>query len=131
MSINVFDEYFQQKKNLLDQCLRLSEELLSSLESWELLPDILNRREEVIHQLDELEKKTGKEAAASLSLEKKQELDLLTKLILELDKDCACKIHAEQQSILNSLKKNIKGQKLVQYAQVREPEQGRVLDYKK
>jgi len=131
MTIDMLEEYYHTKKSLLRQCINISEEFLNSLENWELFPNIMSRREEVIQKLKQLEITTGKTAAAYLPPEKKRELDNLFGLILELDKDCACQIYTEQQNILCSLKRNIKEQKLMQYAQVNQPEQGKVFDYKK
>lgn len=91
----------------------------------------MNRREEVIRELNQLEMTTGKIAVACLPPDKKRELDNMFNLLIELDKDCACQIYTEQQNIICSLKRNIKEQKLTKYAQVNQPEQGIVLDYKK
>lgn len=131
MTINTSYEYLQQKKALLKQCLNLSEELISSIDEWESVPDIISSREAVILQLKELEDAAGTKVKASLTHEMKQELDQMIKLILDLDKDATNLIHKEQQNIMGSLKANTQGQKLIQYAQIPEVPSGRKLDYKK
>jgi hypothetical protein len=131
MSINTAYEYLQQKKALLKQCLTLSEELISSIKGWEAVPEIVSKREAVILQLKELEESTGASLKASLTKEMKQELDLMIKLILDLDKDATSLIRDEQKGIMDSLKANTKGQKLVQYVQTSDIASGRKLDYKK
>jgi len=131
MTIHTSYEYLQQKKALLKQCLNLSEELISSIEEWESVPDLISRREAVILQLKELEEAAGTKLKASLTSEMKQELDQMIKLILDLDKDATNLIRKEQQNIMDSLKANTQEQKLMQYAQPTELPSGRKLDYKK
>ena len=131
MSINTSYEYLQQKKALLKECLHLSEELISGIDEWESVPDIISRREAVILQLKELEETAGAKVKASLTREMKQELDQMIKLILDLDKDAANLIRKEQQNIMGSLKANTQEQKLMQYAQPTEVPSGRKLNYKK
>lgn len=131
MDNNLSKEYFQKKKELLKQCLHLSEELIGSLEDWDSVPDIMSRKEASILQLKALEETTGSNVKASLSPEMKLELDLTIKLIQDLDKDTVNLIRKEQQKIKDSLKANINEQKLVQYAQLPDIEKGRKLDYKK
>ena len=131
MSINTSFEYLQQKKALLKQCLNLSEELISSIDEWETVPDLISRREALILQLKELEEAAGTKVKASLTSEMKQDLDQMIKLILDLDKDATNLIRKEQQHIMDSLKANTQEQKLMQYAQPAELPSGRKLDYKK
>ncbi len=131
MSINTAYEYVQQKKALLKQCLTLSEELLSSIEEWDPVPDIVKQREAVIMQLKELEDDTPPKVKATLTKEMKQEMDQMIRLILDLDKEATSRIKKEQQALLDSMKANVKGQKLIQYAQVSDLGSGRKLDYKK
>lgn len=131
MNINSSDEYYMQKKALLKQCLDLSEELISSLDDWESLSDILSRREAVILEIKELESLTGKTAPVSISKERLREIDRLIKLILDLDNDTSALIRKEQEHIMNSIKANIQGQKLMQYTPAPELKRGMLLDYKK
>ena len=111
---------------LLDQCLTLSEELISSIENWETLPDLLSRRETVILELKELE-----ERETFLSEEMRREIQQTVSLILDLDRDAAALIRKEQQNIMDSMKTNIKEQKFIQYIPSAKPERGSRLDYKK
>ncbi len=131
MNIKSSNEYFRQKKSLLEQCLALSEELISSIESWESVPDVMARKEAAIMNLKDLEDSIDSGVKASLSQEMKQELDRMIHLILALDQDTANLIRREQLEIKGSLKANIQGQKLMQYAQTHEIPSGTKLDYKK
>lgn len=131
MGINTAYEYLQHKKALLKQCLNLSEELIGSIKEWDSVPDIISKREVVIQQLKMLEDSTKPSIKASLTKEMKQELDQMIRLILDLDKDAANLIREEQKLIMDSLKTNTKGQKLVQYAQIPDAQGGHRLDYKK
>jgi len=115
----------------LKQCLNLSEELISSIEEWDSVPDIISKREVLIGELKVLEDSTKPSIKASLAKEMKQELDQMIKLILDLDKDAAKLIREEQKAIMESLKANTKGQKLIQYAQIPDVHSGHRLDYKK
>lgn len=125
------NEYFLKKKALLEQCLHLSEELISSVENWDSVPDVMSRKEAAIMQLRDLEESIDSETKAALTREMNQELDRMIKLILDLDQDTANLIRKEQKEIKESLKANIQGQKLIQYAQTPEIPSGRRLDYKK
>lgn len=116
---------------LLDQCLTLSEELISSIENWETLPDLLSRRETVILELKELEDGAGPERETLLSEEMRREIQQTVSLILDLDRDAAALIRKEQQNIMDSMKTNIKEQKFIQYIPSAKPERGSRLDYKK
>jgi len=131
MSIKTAYEYLQQKKALLTQCLHLSEELISGIEAWDCVPEIIAKRETVIEQLKELEEAASPRVKAALTKEMKQELDNMIKLILDLDKDAANLIREEQKTIMDSMKANTTGQKLIRYASIPDMSSGRKLDYKK
>lgn len=131
MSSNPSNEFFRQKITLLKQCLALSEELISSIENWETLPDLLSRREAVIQELKALEDGAGSEASASLSGEMQREIRQTVNLILDLDRDAEALIRKEQQNTMDSMKANIKEQKFIQYIPSAEPKPGSRLDYKK
>lgn len=131
MSINTSYEYYQQKQALLKKCLALSEELISSIENWDSVPEIVAKREAVIQDLKTLEDSTITSVKAALTKECKQELDQMIRLILNLDKDATSMIRKEQQNVLGSLKANTKGQKLMQYAQAPDLTRGSKMDYKK
>ncbi len=131
MSTNTSFEYYRKKKALLKECLTLSEELISSIDDWDAIPVIIRKREALIDELKTLEETAGAPVKAALTRELKQELDQMIRLILDLDKDASDLIRTEQQNVLDSLKKNTKGQKLAQYAQAPDLARGSKLDYKK
>lgn len=122
-------EYYQQKKTLLQQCLRFGEEIASSLEEWESISAILTEREALIAQLSELEQNTTKAIKASLTNQMKEELDQMIKLILEFDQNTITLMRSEQQSIITSLKTNMQEQKTIQYGASTQPSSGRFMNY--
>lgn len=124
------NEYYHKKKALLKQCLDLSGELPGNIESWESVPEILDKREAALLQLKELEETADAGAKSLLSQEMKQELDHMIKQIRDLDEESARLIRREQENVLDSLKANAQGRKLTQYAQATDLT-GRKLDYKK
>jgi len=124
-------EYYNQKKAFLKQCLDLSEKLLGSVGDWESVSDILSEREAVLLKLKELEDTAEAGIKSSLSPESKQELDRMILQIHALDEESVKLIRKEQEKILDSLKANAQGRKLMQYVQTPEPAQGRKFDYRK
>lgn len=131
MNMDTSNEYFRQKKALLEQCLHHSEELISSMDNWDAVPGIIAGKEAAIMELKVLEESVDSGVKASLSREMKQELDRMIKLIVDLDQDTTNLIRNKQQEIKGSLKANIQGQKLIQYVHPPEIRSGRRLDYKK
>lgn len=123
--------YYQKKKDLLAQCLALSEDLISGLEEWDEIPEIMERKEALILQLKALEDSTDDEVKSALSPSQKQELNQSIKLILDLDQNTVERVRKEQQEIKSSLKVTVNEQKVMQYAQFSEIANGRKLDYKK
>ncbi|MDF2656809.1 MAG: hypothetical protein K0R19_3283 [Bacillota bacterium] len=122
-------EYYQQKKVLLQQCLRFGEEIASSLEEWESISAILTEREALIAQLNELEQNTKEEIKAALTHAMKEELDQTIKLILEFDQNTISLMRKEQENIITSLKTNIQEQKTIQYGASTQPSSGRLMNY--
>ena len=130
MSTLTTNDYFLQKTTLLKQCLSLSEELISSLEQWEDMAGILERREAVLQQLNELEESTSTSVKSLLSREKADETDQIIRLILALDSNTAELIRKEKENIANSIKANAQEQRLMEYA-TPQLSRGKRFDYKK
>ncbi len=123
--------YYQKKKDLLAQCLTLSEDLISGLEEWDEIPSIMERKEALVLQLKALEDSTSDEIKSALSPAQKQELNQSIKLILDLDRNTVERVRKEQQEIKSSLKVTVNEQKVMQYAQPPGMSSGTRLDYKK
>ena len=124
------NEYFLQKIQLLKQCISLSEELLSSLEDWESLNEILAKRGAVIQQLQNLDQSFGEKAMHSCSEVQKSEINRLVSLILALDRDASKLIKEEQTNLMSAIKINRKEQKIFNYKINTATESGSRLDYK-
>lgn len=125
------NSYYQKKKDLLAQCLALSEDLISGLEEWDEIPGIMERKEALVLQLKALEDSTSDEVKSALSPVQKQELNQSIKLILDLDRNTVERVRKEQQEIKSSLKVTVNEQKVMQYAQSPGMSSGIRLDYKK
>ncbi|MDD2217462.1 MAG: flagellar protein FliT [Eubacteriales bacterium] len=115
---------------LLEDCLRLSEQLLSRLEDWEALDDILNKRGAVISDIQILDDMYPKDVIDACSGEQKIEAARLISLILRLDRDTENLLKKERDRIVASIKSNVKGQKVAGYGSP-DLEKGHFVDYKK
>lgn len=131
MNANASNEYFSIKITMLKQLLRLSEELISSLEDWESMDGILKKREVVIHNLQLHDESYGKSVLESCTQDQKSQIDQLVNLILNIDKDASKMIRDEKENIIQAIKTNIQEQKLVHYNSTPYFESGKFLDYKK
>lgn len=112
---NFSREYFAQKMKLLRDCLSLSEELLSRLEEWEALDEILTRRGTVIQAIQNLEDMYPDEIIDACTQAEKLEADRMFSLILNLDHDAEKLMKKEREKILASIKGNVQEQRVAGY----------------
>ena len=131
MTTPAYQEFYNRKIELLRQFLQLSEELLSDITQWEMLGEILGKRQAVLDEIKKNEEHFGKEVADSCTLDQKKEIDRLIKLITDLDKNASDKIRAERENNLHSIKTNVQEQKLLNYGAFRVSSSGKLLDKKK
>lgn len=125
-------EFCQEKIQILKDYVEKGEEIISKIEDWESLAAILEERDELIVKLQKLELKICENGSGNgCSLEQKNQIDNLVKLILDLDKNCIHLIKAEQQKTLQDLKNNQKNQKVADYEISLTPSYGTFLDAKK
>lgn len=127
---NFSREYYAQKMKLLRDCLSLSEELLSRLEEWEALDDILTRRGTVIQAMQNLDEMYPDEVIDACSQAEKLEANRLLSLILNLDHDTEKLIRQERERILSSIKENVQEQRITGYGASTVPS-GYLMDHKK
>ncbi|KNZ41752.1 hypothetical protein [Acetobacterium bakii] len=127
---NNTNDYCREKIRLLKEYISKSEEVLSNVEQWELLNDILSEREYLIQKLQILEAE-NKAVMPNCSQDQRTEIDGLVRLILDIDKDGIKMIEAEKKKIIGELKINQQSQKVSDYQQKSLAESGRLLDYKK
>ena len=125
-------EFCQEKIRILKDYVEKGEEIISNIEDWESLAAILEARDELIVKLQKLELKICENGSGTgCSLEQKNQIDNLVKLILDLDQNCIHLIKAEQQKTLQDLKKNQQNRKVADYEISLTPNYGNFLDAKK
>lgn len=124
-------ELCQDKIQILKDYVEKGEKILSSIEDWESLAEILEERDELIEQLQKLELRICENGSNQCSLKQKNQIDNLVKLILDLDKSCIQLIQAEQQKTIQDLKNNQQNQKVATYEINMTPSYGTFLDAKK
>lgn len=129
MSTMTSKEYFSQKMALLKECLTITEEFMSRMEEWEELEQILNRREEVIRQIQQLEEAVDQAVIQSCTEEEKAEMNRMLSLILGLDQDAVKTLRQDQKDTMGVIKANVQGQKIAGYAS-EAGQRGRFLDFK-
>ena len=115
------------KIEYLKQCIRLTEDLLSSGDDLEKIQTLIQQRGDVLLLIAELEKTPGEGVSASETATADQLIELLTKL----NDQAVKKIKKEQQDILAAMKVNIKEHKLVGYHLNDASSAGRLLDKKR
>jgi hypothetical protein len=120
-------EFGTKKINFLKQCVRITEDLLSSTTDAQKIPKLIQQRGEVISLLTELEKTPVKGATPSENVK----VDQLINLLQKLDRQVAKKIKNEQQNILAALKVNSRGFKLTAYNSNSTKSTGRFIDKKR
>jgi hypothetical protein len=131
MSATIAPESYAKKKNdILTRCLRVTEDIYSSIGTPEALADLFDRRMEIIGELRELDESAG-EAKNACPRETTDELDAKLKLILSLDERIEGVMRDAQRDLLGSMKSNTMGQKFIKYANAASPGKGRLLDEKK
>ncbi|AFA49222.1 flagellar protein FliT [Acetobacterium woodii] len=124
--------FCQQKILILKEYVTRGEEILSSIEDWELLAGILEKRDQLIIQLQNLEKNAQENNENMIcSADEKSQVDNLLKLILDMDKNCIKLIQDEKDKTMNDLKNNQHNQKIVDYQINLTPNYGTFLDAKK
>jgi len=125
-------ELCQEKIQILKCYVEKGEEILSSIEDWQSLNGILEERDELIVKLQKLELQLSENDSASCcSLNQRNQIDNLVKLILDLDKNCIKLIQDEQKKTIQVLKNNQKNQKVAAYEINMTPSYGTFLDAKK
>lgn len=124
-------ELCQDKIQILKDYVEKGEKILSSIEDWESLAEILEERDELIDQLQKLELRICEKGINLCSLNQKNQIDNLVKLILDLDKSCIQLIQAEQKKTIQDLKNNQQNQKVATYEINMTPSYGTFLDAKK
>lgn len=123
-------EFCQEKIRILQEYVSKGEEILSSVENWESLAGILEERDQLIEKLQQLEKQLNIDGSFC-TLDQKNKINNLIKLILDLDQNCIQMIRDEQKKTIQELKNNQKSQKVAGYEINLTPSHGVFLDAKK
>jgi hypothetical protein len=124
------NSYFEQKRNLLKDCITLSENILSSISDMEQVNQLLEKRMEKINLLQKLDGDCGF-MMDSLPGKQKTQIDQMVGLLLGLDRDAVKKIQLEQTELKKLMKINTQNQKLANYTGKHIQTSGKFLDKKK
>ena len=126
------NEYFEQKRILLKECVSISEEILSNITDIDTINKLLSARAEKITLLQKLEEEfQGKVIMSTLPDKQKAQINQLVTLLLGLDRDTAKKIKNTQEDLKKSMKVNTQNHKLANYTSKFVQTSGRFLDKKK
>ncbi|GHU49741.1 hypothetical protein FACS1894127_3670 [Clostridia bacterium] len=131
MEIKITPEVYVERKNdILNRCLRLTEEIYSNLEKWEALNILFEKRMNIIEELGDLESSAGDRISKSCTRNETAQLDDKLRLILNLDKQIGQTISETQAELLASMKSNTHEQKFMIYETNQTPASGVFLDEK-
>ena len=120
-----------QKIDRLKQCIRITEDLLSSISDETKLLDFLDQRSDVLQQLEESEKAVTAAERASCSESDIAKIDQLVALLLQLDAQAVTSIKAELQDTLSAMKANVNEHKFIGYKGDSDSPTGNFLDAKR
>ncbi|HZK60688.1 MAG TPA: hypothetical protein VFC41_01340 [Anaerovoracaceae bacterium] len=131
MHIANYEEYFNKKKSFLDSLLKVSEDLLSNSNDYDLFMVVLNNREDLIQEISEFENRFKHDFNDSLTCLQTSELNAIAKLILGLDAQTYECVVKDKNKISALIKTNVKEQKFDKYNSISNIQDGGLLDYKK
>ncbi len=125
-------ELSEQKIHLLKEYVSTGEEILSNIDSWEVLEGILAQRDYLIRKIENLEKTIEESIFLHPSSKwQEDEIKRLVKLILDIDQSAVENIQKEQKKTLEELKANQQKKKFIDYEVPAPESQGRRMDIKK
>jgi|GEM_PF-2726547 len=120
-----------ERLRLLKELLRSSEELYSQASRPEQASSLLEERELLIRNLQELDSQIQQRYSKEQMAPFQQEAEALIQLIQKLDQQTRDLMTTEKEEILTSIRSNTSQQKLAGYTQSAPPTTGSRLDYKK
>lgn len=125
-------ELIEEKIRILEEYVVKSEEILSSIATWENLVELVENRDHLIKRLQEIEVSLHEDNPDKIyNNEQRDKINDLIKLILAMDQDAVKMIREEQRKNLEELKVNQKHQKIAGYELNLKPSYGTYLDVKK
>lgn len=125
-------ELCEEKIRLLKEYVSTGEEILSSMESWEVLEGILAQRDYLIRKIENLEKTVEESKFVHPGTrEQEEEINRLVKLILDIDQNAVEIVQEEQRKTMEDLKVNQQKKKFIDYEVPARENQGVHLDLKK
>ena len=130
MARHTAETYIAEKDALLTRCLRLTEDIYSSLADPESLPVLLDRRMELLRELGRLDEE-AKEAKAACPKAALDGLDSKLRLIGSLDAKIETALRDAQKELRGAMKRNAAERKFTGYAAPANIDKGRRLDKKK
>lgn len=126
-------DLFEEKISILNEYISKGEEILSNIQSWEVVTQLLVERDVLIEQLQALENTIKLQGALDNHLNTSQILKIkdLTKLALAIDKESIKQIQEEQKRTIQDMKNNQKHRKIANYEISMYKTYGNFLDVKK
>lgn len=107
--------YVKERTRLLEQCVEVSRAFLASIEAWEKYDDFLERREDLITRVQQLDRVCSARVAQSVPKEDRAQMNGLLRLISGLDSDIISGMETVRQGTVESLKSLVQREKQMQY----------------
>lgn len=130
MNIANDEEYYNKKKSFLDSLLHVSEDLLSNSNDYDLFIVMLNKREDLIHEIGEFENRFKHRFNDSLTHLQINALNAVARLILGLDAQTYECMVKEKNKVSAMIKTNVNEQKFIKYHSVSNSQDSGLIDYK-
>jgi hypothetical protein len=124
-------QYLDEKKDILDRCLRLTEDCSSSLEDPEALHVLLEQRMDIIKELETLETAADDALRQACPPGALDRLDETLRLILALDQRNGDQLRDNRAQLVGAMKANTQEQRFLHYNEPQRPVGGKFLDKKK
>lgn len=126
------NEFYCEKIRILKEYVSTGEELLSNIEKWESLAEILEERDALIEKLQKLEMRLREENSLTFgNEEQKRQISELIKLNSQIDQDIIRQIQEEKNKTIQDIKINHEKQRIASYEINTTPNYGNHLDTKK
>ena len=124
------EAYIEKRDALLTRCLRLTEDIYSGVKDPESLPDLLDRRMEMLRDLGRLDAEAGgtRDVCPQDALDRS---DAKLRLIQSLDAKIETALRGARSELRDAMKRNAAERKFTGYAAPANAEKGRILDEKK
>lgn len=110
-----YNKYYMDRIACIRQAIRINEEFLGKIDDWESYTNYLDQRDNVISEMEDLDKSYGARAISNCTKEQINQMDHGLNLVLALDKDIAEAIDKERTKTLASMKTASINKKITAY----------------